>query len=125
MNLHGSIKIGNGQWDLNVPVVQFNEDNVEILYAPSLDCTGYGHNYEAAKESLKISVEEFFRYTHNKKTIDKVLLSLGWTRLKSTSKHKNFTSPENTDLISNNSLYSDIVNTKNYRSFSEALTLEL
>ncbi len=125
MKLHGSIKIGNGRWDLKVPVIQFNEDNVEILYIPSLDCTGYGNNYEEAKESLKINVEEFFRYAQNKKTIDTVLLNLGWKKLKSKNNFKDFASPENSDLISKNSLYSDIVNTKNYKSYSEDLSLAL
>lgn len=121
--LQGDIKIGKGKYTVSVPVVYFQEDeNTHILYAPTLDITGYGNNHEEAKASLKIATEEFFRYTHNKKTLDTVLTNLGWV-IKGKLTARKFKSPLLTDIASKDTLYSEILNTKPHRVYSENMEL--
>ena len=76
--------------------------------------SGYGHSEEEAKSSFSESLHEFFRYTHNKNTLDKVLKDLGWS-IKGTKKKPKFNPPLDSDLVTSNSLYNDIVNNKSYR----------
>lgn len=59
-------------------MVEFAEDNVRIIYSPALDLSGYDYSQEEAKQSFTEALHEFFRYTNNKNTLDKVLKELGW-----------------------------------------------
>ena len=56
-----------------VDAIKFEEDNLFYTNIPSLDITGYGKNRKEADESLEIMLEEFFDYTVNHNTLDKVL----------------------------------------------------
>ena len=85
-----------------------DEDGVHFIYSPHLDLSGYGHSEEDAKDSFKIVFEDFIDYTLKKKTIGKVLKSLGW-ELKGTLKRpKNILAPSITSVISKNDYVSEI-----------------
>jgi hypothetical protein len=107
------IGVGKAGFEIGLSMLQFKEDEVHIIYAPSLDLYGYGESVEAARESFQISLEEFFKYTVNKKTLDKVLIEMGWS-LKGGRKAPKFKPPKDTDLIHKNETYMDILNNKNY-----------
>ena len=77
-----------------------------------LDVSGYGKNEKQAIESLKVSVEEYLRYTLHKKTLLEDLRAHGWTIKKKT---RPFIVPELTDILSKNEYLHDIVNNKPYR----------
>ena len=59
-------------------------------------------------------MHEFFRYTHNKNTLDKVLTSLGW-KLKGSKKKPKFDPPKDSELVTLNPMYNEIVNNKSYK----------
>ena len=96
---------------LNVTVLLFTEDDIHFAYVPSFDLTGYGSTPEEAGESLKIVVDEFLRYTTNKKTFLPELKRLGW---KIRSKYKPMQAPQLSDLIPINEQLREIINYKQY-----------
>lgn len=59
-------------------LLQFKEKEVTIIYSPALDLSGYGNNEKEAQKSFEITIEEFFRYTINKRTFETELKNLGW-----------------------------------------------
>lgn len=115
-NLHVRADLGfdNDKYHVGLSLIEFQEDDVIIIYSPALDLTGYGYSQEEAKKSFSETLHEFFRYTNNKKTIDKVLKGLGWS-VRGSKKKPKFNPPKDSDLIHTNPLYNDIVNNKNYR----------
>lgn len=110
--LSGKWKDGKNTVTVNVPVMFFQEEGTHIAYIPVLDVSGYGLNEEEAKESLNISLSEYFSYTLRKKTLVADLKARGWTILKKT---KPFIAPELTDMINKNEYLHDIVNSRAYK----------
>lgn len=115
-NLHltADLGVGKGKYHVGLSLVEFEEDDVTIIYSPALDLSGYGYSQPEAKLSFSEALHEFFRYTNNKKTLDKVLTDLGWAVRGSKNKPK-FNPPKDSDLISLNPLYNEIVNSKSYK----------
>ncbi|MCE2771757.1 MAG: hypothetical protein LW711_17350 [Saprospiraceae bacterium] len=105
-------------FQVGLSLIEFNENDVNIVYSPALDISGYGYNSDEAKNSFNIALHEFFQYTNNKKTFDKVLRELGWT-IKGSKKKPKMEAPLNSDLIAKNPLYNDIINSKNYKVYKE------
>ena len=115
-NLHLSADLGftNRKYQVGLSLVEFEEDNVTIIYSPALDLSGYGYSQSEAKQSFSEALHEFFRYTNNKKTLDKVLKNLGWA-IRGTKNKPKFNPPKDSDLVSLNPLYNEIVNSKSYK----------
>ena len=108
----------SGKWEkdnktvtVNVPVMLFKEKKIHIAYIPVLDISGYGESEESAKESLNITLNEYFIYTHNKNTLIADLILHGWTIRK---KLKPFVAPEISALLFNNSYLQDIFDSRKY-----------
>ncbi len=114
LQVTANLGFSNHKFQVGLSLIEFSEDKVIIIYSPALDLSGYGHSEEEAKNSFTTSLHEFFKYTHNKNTLDKVLLDLGWT-IKGTKKNPKFNPPLDSDLVSSNSLYNEIVNNKSYK----------
>ena len=115
-NLHISADLGfnNGKYHVGLSLIEFKEEDVTIIYSPALDLSGYGHSQVEAKNSFSESLHEFFRYTNNKKTLDKVLKKLGWS-IKGSKNRPEFNPPKDSELVKSNPLYNEIVNKKNYK----------
>lgn len=114
LQLTADLGFGNGKYQVGLSLVEFEEDNVTIIYSPALDLSGYGYSQLEAKQSFSEALHEFFRYTNNKKTLEKVLIELGWA-IRGSKKKPKFNPPKDSDLVSLNPLYNDIVNNKSYR----------
>lgn len=115
-NLHLKANLGfdNDGYQVGLSLVEFEEDNVTIIYSPALDLSGYGYDHSEAKDSFFEALHEFFRYTNNKKTLDKVLKDLGWV-IKGSKKKPKFNPPKDSELVAINPMYNEIVNNKNYK----------
>jgi len=85
-----------------------DENNVHFIYSPHLDLTGYGTDQEEAKKSFNIVFEDFVDYTLTKKTLGKVLTSLGWELKGSAKKPKKVLAPSITSVIKDNEYVSEI-----------------
>ncbi|UZO81915.1 hypothetical protein NBT05_05475 [Aquimarina sp. ERC-38] len=114
LHLTADLGFDNGKYYVGLSLVEFEEDNVTIIYSPALDLSGYGYSQSEAKQSFSEALQEFFRYTSNKKTLEKVLKDLGWV-IKGSKKKSKFNPPKDSDLISLNPLYNEIVNNKSYK----------
>jgi len=79
LHFNGQIGFPGYVFQVGLSLIEFNENDVTIVYSPALNISGYGYNSDEAKNSFNIALHEFFQYTNNKKTFDKVLKELGWT----------------------------------------------
>ena len=118
LHLRANIDTKNLNYKVGLSLVEFQEENVFIIYSPALDLQGYGYSTEEAKKSFSESLHEFFKYTTNKNTLDNILKKLGW-QINGSKKKPKFNPPKDSDLVTNNSTFSDIINTKNYKVFRE------
>ena len=118
LHFNGQIGFPGYVFQVGLSLIEFNENDVTIVYSPALNLSGYGYNSDEAKNSFNIALHEFFQYTNNKKTFDKVLKELGWT-FKGGKKKSKIEAPLNSDLIAKNPLYNDIINSKNYKVYKE------
>ncbi len=115
-NLHITAGLGFNDriYHVGLSLIEFKEDGVTIIYSPALDLSGYGNSVVDAKNSFSEALNEFFRYTNNKKTLDEVLKKLGWT-IKGSKKNPKFSPPKDSELVTLNPLYNEIVNEKVYK----------
>jgi len=110
---HGEMDFGSHKFNIGLSLVQFKEDEVIILYSPALDLSGYGNTEKEAYDSFSIALNEFIRYTKNKKTLNTILKDLGWI-IKGSNKKPKFKSPKDSDLVNTNPTYNDIINSKDF-----------
>lgn len=103
LHFNGQIGFPGCIFQVGLSLIEFNENDVTIVYSPALNISGYGYNSDEAKNSFNIALHEFFQYTNNKKTFDKVLKELGWT-FKGGKKKSKIEAPLNSDLIAKNPL---------------------
>lgn len=118
----GNIGFKDGIFHINLSLIEFKEDDVTIIYSPALNLSGYGYSSEEAKNSFNIALYEFFRYTNNKQTFNDVLKELGW-KIKGGKKNPKIEPPLNSDLVANNPLYHEIINSRNYKVYNEDVEL--
>ena len=85
-----------------------DENKINFIYSPHLDLTGYGNNFEEARKSFEIVFEDFVDYTLKKKTLSKILTSLGWALNGSAKRPKKIIAPSITSVIKDNKYVSDI-----------------
>ena len=78
------------------------------MYSPALDLTGYGKTLKEAKESLKISLGEYFRYAISNNTLEEDLKMHGWKRR--SSEQKVIVSPSFVAIMRRNENLRNIVN---------------
>lgn len=94
-----------------IVLISFQESDNYIVYSPHLEVSGYGKTPDEAKKSFEESLAIFLDYTTKKKTLHKVLLSLGWVLKKGTPKHiQKINAPELSDLLSKNTQLQKILN---------------
>ncbi len=110
--ISGNWKDGARQVTLNLPVMYFVENGVQIAYIPVLDLSGYGKTEREAFKSLTIAIDDYLSYTIHKNTLIEDLKAHGWTVRK---KAKPYIAPEITDLINKNEYLHDIVNSRPYK----------
>ena len=122
LHLSGNIDLPQNKFLVGLSRIEFLEDDVTIIYSPALDLSGYGKSIKEAKDSFTEALHEFLRYTSNKDTLSKVLTSLGWS-VKGSKKSPKFSPPKDSELVSTNSLYSDIINNRSYKVSREDVEL--
>lgn len=105
---------------VKLPLIEFEEEGVQIIYCPALDLSGYGNNEIEAKKSFEIVLEEFLKYTLNKKTFFKELSKMGWKIRKG---HKPMIPPELCFLLEKNENFSRIVNEYDFRKFDKQIEM--
>lgn len=113
---------GNKKVNINVTLFSWIEDGIYFLYSPSLDLTGYGNSKEEAKESFGTTLDEFVKYTENKRTIYDELEKLGWAVNK---RKKKVVAPEFEEMLSENDHFNSIYKKRNWEQESSNVGLVL
>lgn len=75
-----------------LPVIFLKEGKTIVAYTPALDLSTCGQTIEEAKANFEQAANIFFRECAERKTLDDVLLSLGWQR--SATRPKTWHPPE-------------------------------
>ena len=103
------IKKDSNLVNVRLLLIHFKDDhNVHFIYSPHLDLTGYGNSLTEAKASFEVAFDDFIDYTINKKTLGKVLKTLGWELKGSVKKPKKVIAPSISSIISENKYVSEI-----------------
>jgi hypothetical protein len=100
----------------------WEEDGIYYQYSPELDLTGYGKSESEAAHSFEHILQDFIAYTLNKGTIFDELERLGWTTNK---KKKRLHAPDESQLLSDNETYKDLLNRPGVHKSSTDLALAL
>jgi len=64
---------------LSIPVFITKEGDSYVTYSPALELSSYGDTIEEAKEAFEDAMQIFIEETIKKGTLEKCLLSLGWS----------------------------------------------
>ncbi len=102
MRVAGKIKQADHEITIDLHMLYFKEGKNDLVYSPALDLTGYGKSLREAKDSFETALDEFFRYTIRKGTIEEVLKDLGWGIRKSKRKGIQMSEPDIIKLITDN-----------------------
>lgn len=106
---------------IKLPFISFKESDFFIIYCPALDISGYGLTEKEAEESFTITLNEYIKYTLNKKTFFSDLERLGWKVFK--NKRKPLLPPEMTTLLNENDNFSRIFNHHSFRKFNKMVSI--
>jgi hypothetical protein len=111
----------DGKHTVNVKLslIEFEEDGLFFVYSPALDLTGYGKTHEEARDSYNIAMEEFIKYTTNKKTAAEVLSNLGWN----VSKKKSISAPSLSELLQTRGYLEEIFTERQFRKTDEEVSI--
>ncbi len=113
---------GNGlRIKIVVDLIEFSEEGVFYVYCPSLNLYGYDKTQALARSSFNHVLKEYFRYTTNKKTLEKDLKKNGWSIKK--GKNPVYKTPDLSKLLRDNEEFVDIINTHDYKKYSKELSL--
>ena len=105
--------------NVKLSLIEFEEDGFFFVYSPALDLTGYGKTHEEARDSYNVAMEEFIKYTTNKKTIAEVLANLGWN----VSKKKRISAPSLSELLQSRVYLEEIFTEKQFRKTDEEVNI--
>ncbi len=114
---HGGVKV-------KLLLLNFQDENdINFVYSPHLDLTGYGKTLEEANESFDIVLDDFVDYTLKKKTIGKVLENLGWSIKGAVKKPKKVIAPSITTIIGKNKYVSEIFDKYSVQTYHEDIQI--
>lgn len=65
-------------FDVQVDVVVFEENGAFVAYCPALELSSYGDTQDEAKTAFDGAMNIFIKETHERGTLEKYLLKLGW-----------------------------------------------
>lgn len=107
--------------EVNVDIIEYQEDDIYYAYSPALDLVGYGNN-EVARNSWEVVLQEYFKYTLNKKTLIQDFESRGWNIKQ--NNHR-YTPPKLSWLLQNNEGLTDMYDKHNFQKISRSIQLPL
>lgn len=93
--------------EVEISVFIWKDESTVYVYSPSLDLTGYGDTIMEAKKSFEITLQEFVKYTTNKKTLFDELEHLGWAVNR---RKKKMFPPDTKELLNDNETFREIYN---------------
>jgi hypothetical protein len=105
--------------ELSVAIYSYIDENMHVIYAPSLDLIAHGFDEKEAKESFEIVLDEYLNYVVENDTFETDLKNHGWNVNIDETK---FIQPTFQWLIENDSELNKIL-TKPYKKFDWAIKI--
>ncbi len=93
-----------------ITLLSYIENDLFVVYAPTLDLFGYGHSELEATQSFEIVLKEYLDHVKLKNSMWKDLKKLGWK----ISKNK-ISQPELSNLLLQNETLKEVVNHKVFK----------
>lgn len=112
----------HGNIEVNVDVLEYEEDGMHYVYCPPLDLIGYGTTNQEARDSWEVVLEEYFKYTLNKRTLIKDLENRGWCVRR---KNKQFKPPTFSWMLQHNDQLNDVYNNHNFHKTTRPISMPL
>ena len=116
--VYGQALQGSKGWNYELMIYKFSDQGCDFAYAPALRVTGYGYTMREADQSFEIALKEFFKYTLNKGTYEKVLKKYGWKR-SGRGKSKKWTAPTMAELLLKDKYFTGILEKKDHQKTSK------
>ncbi len=123
LQAQGTFSSAHGKATFGLSVVAFYKDETFMVYAPALDLYGYGKTESEARQSFRVVLEEFLRYTGNKNTLEEELKSLGW-KVEKQGMLFTATAPDFKDLVMQNEELQEILELNDIRKYHEEIELQ-
>ena len=117
----GKLHYDNVVVTLKLPIIIFKEGGCSVVYCPPLDLCGYGITETEAKQSFRVTLDEFFNYSLHKNTLRNELTRLGWTLKK--SKKKPMVPPSLSHSLEINENFSRIFNTHSFKKITTSVNI--
>ena len=93
----------------SIPLISYIDENLNVVYSPSLDIYGYGVDEQEAKSSFEINLSEYIKYCTSNNSLEIDLRKNGWIIDK---KKSIYTSPDLASLIEKNEAFRSIINSR-------------
>ncbi|HNP19891.1 MAG TPA: hypothetical protein PKL31_15740 [Fulvivirga sp.] len=113
-HVRSATTLKNANHVVNTAVFVFQDQGSWFYYSPALDLTGYGDSEVEAEDSFTLSLSEMVRYTLNKKTMKRLLVSMGWKFTKAKKSKLSLEAPPMHILLQNDEYLQDIFNSKEF-----------
>jgi len=114
------LKFNNGELEVCLDIVLFENDNKKIVYSPALDIMSYGDDDASAMNSFDVVFKETMFYMIKHNTLDSELRLLGWTKKKQMN---DFFAPLFASYIDTKKELQDIVNSYSFQKISKSMIL--
>lgn len=75
------IRVKKGEYNLEIIVYSYEEQNKRVAYSPALELSGIGDSDQEAYKDLGEMIQITFDYALTKGTIDEMLFDLGWRKV--------------------------------------------
>lgn len=102
--------------EVRLALLSYIEENVHVIYSPSLDLYGYGNDEAEARASFTVALEAYVTYLTEEKTWADDLKRLGWQFDLQSHTVK---MPDWIRLLQTNSHLNDVVNNKPFKKFDQ------
>jgi len=102
-------------------IYKFKEDNIHVIYCPSLDLSAYGKTEKEAENEFAEIFKIHITYCLNEKTLENDLIKHGWHLIN--PKKKKIKAPTIEEMLKNNDTLRDIIYNKDYVKTKESVEI--
>ena len=105
--------------ETQIAIYSYIDENLHVIYAPSLALFGYGDDETEARQSFEITLTEYFDYQAENNTLEKDLLANNWQ-----IKENEFYQPSFQIMVQNDEEFSKILQ-KPYKKTNWVINLPI
>ncbi len=119
----GTYKQGDDDLEFLLPVILFSEGSTIIAYCPMLDLSGYGTDEASAKDSFRIVLSEFIKYSLEHDTFESELKRLGWKVSTGKTRLRTVQMPDISNVFSKNPKVHSLMKHGSFQKYDERVSI--